>query len=99
LWTQLEEAFLQRFQVPVDPNVLYHQLVNTKKFPHEPVRNFNDIFHNAYGKVVQPHTISDAEALRMYMRALDPLTAAFVRREVGITTLRQAYAYATTIER
>lgn len=98
-WTQLEEAFLQRFQVPVESNILYHQFVNTKKFRHEPVRNFNDKFQNAYGKVVQPHTIFAAEALQMYIKALDALTIAFVRREVGIKTLQQAYASAATIER
>ena len=40
-WTQLEQSFLNQFNVPIDPSVVYNQLAMIKNQPHELLQNFN----------------------------------------------------------
>lgn len=98
-WDQLEEAFLQRFYVPLDPEIIFEQFLHTKKFPHEPMRNFNDRFQKAYSRLVDPYTLDQRQAINMYYRALDPFTASFLRREEDIDSLQQAFVAAAFMER
>lgn len=47
----LEKAFIDQFQVYVDPGTLYHQFASLKKSPNEPLTTFNTSFQRAYKRL------------------------------------------------
>lgn len=89
----------KRFQVPTDLDILFEQFTHTKKFPHEPMINFNYRFQNAYSKLIEPYIVELDLAIQIYLRALDPFIIAFMQKEIDIRTLQQAYTSVACMEK
>lgn len=84
--------------MPIDPSILYNQLMMTKRQPHEPLRNFNYRFQKASSKLMDPYKVDEACAFWMYLTSLDSMIKVFLKRDSIVTILPITYLAALKIK-
>ena len=100
-WDTFERLFLEQFKTFINPAVIHQQFISIKRDPTETISRFNHRFHMAYRRLESPYTLPVEAAVQVYLNAMDPLTAIFIRRlpAADIDTLEKVFTEAITFTR
>jgi hypothetical protein len=94
---RLEEAFLKRFSVKEDPNMLLTRLNNLAKYENESIREFHTRFETLLQRIPTSHHPKDDYLIHVYTRSFNGQLG-YLLRDKNPQSIQEAQELTTKIE-
>jgi hypothetical protein len=94
---RLEEAFLKRWSVKEDPNMLLTRLNNLAKYENESIQEFHTRFETLLQRIPTNHHLKDDYLVHVYTRSFNGQLG-YLLRDKNPQSIQEAQELATKIE-
>jgi hypothetical protein len=94
---RLEEAFLKRWSVKEDPNMLLTRLNNLAKYENESIREFHTRFETLLQRIPTSHHLKDDYLVHVYTRSFNGQLG-YLLRDKNPQSIQESQELATKIE-